>query len=96
VGRAWYESGPGALVAALSESLRRLAEHGQLLIDDPLAAASDFNWLVVSRPQNMIMFGVVDAFTTTEIEAFVTSAVKVFLNAYSPRRVANSDDGFKS
>jgi len=86
LGRAWYESGPGALVAALSENLRRLAEGGELLIDDPLAAASNFNWLVVSRPQNMVMFGVVDAFTSTEIEEFVTSAVKVFLNAYRPGR----------
>jgi len=92
LGRAWYESGPGALVAALSESLRRLAERGELSIGDPLAAASDFNWLVVSRPQNMVIFGVVDAFTTTEIEEFVTSAVTVFLNAYRPGRVASDDD----
>jgi TetR/AcrR family transcriptional regulator, mexJK operon transcriptional repressor len=82
LGRAWYESGPGALAAALSESLRRLAERGELMISDPLAAASDFNWLVVSRPQNMVMFGVADAFTTAELDEFVTSAVKVFLNAY--------------
>jgi TetR/AcrR family transcriptional repressor of mexJK operon len=84
LGRAWYESGPGALAAALAESLRRLADRGELLIDDPLAAASDFNWLVVSKSQNMILFGVADTFTAAEIEEFVTSAVKVFLAAYRP------------
>jgi TetR/AcrR family transcriptional repressor of mexJK operon len=93
LGRAWYESGPAALAAALSESLRRLADRGELIIDDPLTAASDFNWLVVSKPQNMVMFGVVDAFTTAEIDQFVTSAVKVFLSAYRPAPVAGSDEG---
>ena len=85
LGRAWYESGPAALATALAESLRRLAEHGQLVIDDPVAAASDFNWLVVSKPQNMVLFGMVDNFTTAEIARFVTSAVQVFLAAYQPR-----------
>jgi TetR/AcrR family transcriptional regulator, mexJK operon transcriptional repressor len=84
LGRAWYESGPGALVAALAESLGRLAGRGQLLIDDPIAAAADFNWLVVSKPQNMIMFGVVDSFTIAQLEEFVASAVRVFLSAYRP------------
>jgi TetR/AcrR family transcriptional repressor of mexJK operon len=84
LGRAWYECGPGALVAALAESLRRLAGRGELLIDDPIAAAADFNWLVVSKPQNMIMFGVVDCFTTAQLEEFVAGAVRVFLSAYRP------------
>jgi TetR/AcrR family transcriptional repressor of mexJK operon len=83
LGKAWYESGPAALANALSHSLQQLAEHGQLTIDDPAAAASDFNWLVVSKPQNMVLFGVVDAFTPTQIEAFVQSAVRVFLAAYT-------------
>lgn len=82
LGRAWYESGPGALATALGESLRRLGERGQLRITDPVTAASDFNWLVVSKPQNMMMFGVVDTFTTDELDEFVTSAVDTFLNAY--------------
>ena len=84
LGRAWYESGPAALATALAESLRHLAERGQLVIDDPVAAASDFNWLVVSKPQNMVLFGVADSLTTAEIEQFVTSAVRVFLAAYRP------------
>lgn len=85
LGQAWYESGPGHLAIALSESLRQLAERGQLTIDDPVAAASNFNWLIVSRPQNMVLFGVVDRFTAAEIEEFVASGVKVFLAAYQPR-----------
>jgi TetR/AcrR family transcriptional regulator, mexJK operon transcriptional repressor len=82
LGRAWYESGPGALAAALAQSLRRLAERGELRIEDPTAAASDFNWLVVSKPQNMMLFGVIDGFTAAEIDQLVTSAVRVFLTAY--------------
>jgi TetR/AcrR family transcriptional regulator, mexJK operon transcriptional repressor len=82
LGRAWYESGPAALAAALAESLAGLAERGELRITDPLAAASDFNWLVVSKPQNMVMFGVADTFTPAEIEQFAAAAVRVFLAAY--------------
>jgi TetR/AcrR family transcriptional regulator, mexJK operon transcriptional repressor len=82
LGRAWYESGPGALAAALAQSLRRLAERGELRIEDPTAAANDFNWLVVSKPQNMMLFGVIDGFTPAEIDQLVTSAVRVFLTAY--------------
>jgi TetR/AcrR family transcriptional regulator, mexJK operon transcriptional repressor len=91
LGKAWYESGPAALAAALAKSLQRLAERGELVIHDPVLAASDFNWLVVSKPQNMVLFGVVDAFTAAEVEGFVASAVSIFLAAYRPsnRRVSS-------
>jgi TetR/AcrR family transcriptional repressor of mexJK operon len=82
LGRTWYESGPGALATALAESLHQLAQRGELHIDDPVAAASDFNWLIVSKPQNMILFGVADSFTSAEIDHFVTAAIRVFLRAY--------------
>jgi hypothetical protein len=84
LGKAWYESGPAALAEALGKSLQRLAERDKLNIDDPVVAASDLNWLVVSKPQNMVLFGVVDAFTRAEIERFVASAVRIFLAAYGP------------
>ena len=84
LGRAWYESGPGRLAIELSESLRQLAENGQLSIEDPVAAASNFNWLIVSKPQNLVLFGVVDSFTTAQLEEFASAAVKVFLAAYGP------------
>lgn len=84
LGRAWWEAGPSALISALAESLPPLAERGELVIDDPATAASDFNWLVLSKPMNMMLFGIADAFTPAEVEEFVTSAVRVFLNAYRP------------
>lgn len=83
LGRAWYESGPGALVTALAQRLSQLARDGELRIDDPVAAASDFNWLVVSRAQNMVLFGVADSLPSADIERFVKSAVRTFLRAYS-------------
>lgn len=90
LGRAWHEVGPGRLSTEFAESLRRLAGRGQLAIHDPLTAASNFNWLVVSKPQNMVLFGVVDGFSDAEIEELVASAVQVFLTAYRP------DSAFKS
>jgi TetR/AcrR family transcriptional repressor of mexJK operon len=84
LGRAWYELGPGALARALAGRLVEVAKRGELHIEDPLTAASDFNWLVVSRPQNMVLFGVAEAFTPTEIDQFVRSAVHRFLAAYRP------------
>ncbi len=84
LGQAWYESGPGALIEALAARLQELGEVGDLHVEDPRAAAADFNWLVVSKPQNMMLFGIADRFTSTEIDRLVRAAVRVFLAAYAP------------
>ena len=50
-----YERGPMRAVAALAAAFERLAERGLLAIDDPMVAASQFNWLIMSAPLNQAM-----------------------------------------
>ena len=50
-----YERGPQRAVSALAALFERLADRGLLAIDDPLVAASHFNWLVMSAPLNQAM-----------------------------------------
>src|ERR1035441_6813338 len=53
--RVLYERGPQRAIAALAQTFKRLAGRGLLVIDDPLIAASHFNWLVMSEPLNKAM-----------------------------------------
>src|ERR1700716_3334678 len=55
LGRTFYERGPGRTIAALAAAFERLAERGELNLDDPLLAAAHFNWLIMSIPLNQAM-----------------------------------------
>ena len=50
-----YDRGPKRAMAALAATFKRLADRGLLVIDDPLVAASQFNWLIMSAPLNQAM-----------------------------------------
>ena len=86
LGRAWYRNGPGRVVEQLTRRLGELKAKGLLAVDDPERAAEDFNWLVLSAPQNKMLFGAVRSFTDAEIDAMATRAVRLFLSAYEVRR----------
>ena len=52
-------------------------------MDDPLLAAAQFNWLVMSAPLNQAMLlGDDEAPAPAELDRYVNSAVRVFLAAY--------------
>lgn len=86
LGRSWYRHGPGRVVEQLSRRLSELRAEGLLAVDDPERAAEDFNWLVLSAPQNKMLFGAVASFTDGEIDALATRAVRLFLSAHGVRR----------
>lgn len=79
-----WAGGPGLRLAALSQAtvLARAFRPGLNRGSEP-AAASDLNWLVVSKPQNMALFGVIDGLSPAQIDGRV--AVKVFPAAYRPK-----------
>ncbi|HSJ44691.1 MAG TPA: TetR/AcrR family transcriptional regulator C-terminal domain-containing protein, partial [Euzebyales bacterium] len=56
LGLAFYEQGPGRIINALAETFERLTARGLLYCDDPLVAATHFNWLIMSQPLNRAMF----------------------------------------
>ena len=55
LGRAVYEGGPMRAIGAVASALKNLADRGLLAIDDPVMAASHFNWLVMGDPVNRAM-----------------------------------------
>jgi len=83
LGRIYYQRGPGRTVDTLAAHFQQLAERGLLRLDDPLLAASHFNWLVVSIPLNQVVLCGDDAqFTAADLERFADAGVRVFLAAY--------------
>jgi TetR/AcrR family transcriptional regulator, mexJK operon transcriptional repressor len=84
LGRAFYERGPGRTIASLSEAFASLDDRGVLRVSDPLTAASQFNWLVMSAPVNQAMLLGDDRRPgAAELDRHVEDAVRVFLAAYS-------------
>jgi TetR/AcrR family transcriptional repressor of mexJK operon len=84
LGLTWYAHGPGRVIDQLARSFERLNERGLIAVDDAPLAAENFNWLLLSAPQNKILFGVVEKFTDDEIGQIAARAVQVFLAAYRP------------
>jgi len=82
LGRALYEGGPGLAITGLAGALQRWVDRGLLVLDDPVVAATQFNWLVMGDPVNRAMFFGVVHFTTKAQQQHLTQSVRVFLAAY--------------
>jgi TetR/AcrR family transcriptional repressor of mexJK operon len=85
LGRALYEGGPGRAIAGLTAVLRRWTDCGLLMLDDPMIAATQFNWLVMGDPVNRAMFFGTLHLSPKERQRHVTQSVRVFLAAYGRR-----------
>ena len=81
-----YQRGPQRAVTTLAAVFERLAERGLLTIDDPLAAASTFNWLIMAEPLNRAMLLGDEAIPApAELHRHAAEGVRVFLAAYGKR-----------
>jgi len=81
-----YERGPHRAKALLAKTLVGLAARGLLVIDDPMIAASHFNWLVMSEPLNKVMFLGDDAIPKpAALRRHAAEVVRVFFAAYGKR-----------
>jgi len=87
LGRTFYERGAGRTVAALAETFAGLAARHLLDVDDPLLAATHFNWLVMSAPVNQAMLLGRDDPDPAELDRFAEGGVRAFLAAYGRRPV---------
>jgi TetR/AcrR family transcriptional regulator, mexJK operon transcriptional repressor len=81
--RKYHETGPRRTIDALSTAFARLAGRGELVIEDPQVAATQFAFLVVGEPLDTAMFrGVGHRRTRRELHALADAGVGVFLAAY--------------
>lgn len=81
--RILYERGPQRAIAAFARALDDLANLGLLTIDDPMAAAARFNWLVMSAPLNEAMLLGDEAIAEpAELRHHAAESVRIFLAAY--------------
>lgn len=84
IGDVWWRAGPARFTNELAPQLKRLAEQGELAIDDPDLAAAQFNWLVLSIPLNAAMFCPDREFTAEQLDDYAAAGVRTFLAAYRP------------
>lgn len=86
LGRTFYERGPGRTIAALAIAFERLAARGVLQLEDPLLAATHFNWLTMSDPVNRAMLlGDGQAPGPADLDRYADSGVRMFFAAYGQR-----------
>jgi TetR/AcrR family transcriptional regulator, mexJK operon transcriptional repressor len=85
LGRIFYEQGPGRTMSALAATFERLSARGLLAVDDPVLAAAQFNWLVMSAPLNHAMLlGDDGPPDPAAVERWAEDGVRTFLAAYAP------------
>jgi AcrR family transcriptional regulator len=86
--RAWHRAGPERAHATLAGQIERLAQRGLLRVADPLLAAQNLNYLILSVPLNEAMFlGRDTPFPRRQLQRYADEAVRVFLAAYGTPRV---------
>lgn len=81
-----YERGPARALSALAAMFESMSDRGQLTIDDPLVAASSFNWLIMAEPLNRAMLlgdGAIPK--AAELRKHAVEGVRIFLAAYGRR-----------
>jgi AcrR family transcriptional regulator len=86
LGRTFHDQGPGRTIAALAATFEALAAKGELQLDDPLVAAAQFNWLIMSEPLNQAMLlGRDEPPTPADLDRYADAGVRTFLAAFRPR-----------
>lgn len=85
LGRLFYQSGPLAARASLTEYLQGCVARGELVIPDLDLATSQFCELCRGDEQTKQVFGISRPPSAQEIDRIVDSAVAMFLSFYTPR-----------
>ncbi|RZS34861.1 TetR family transcriptional regulator [Herbihabitans rhizosphaerae] len=86
LGQAFFDQGPGRTMNGLAARFAELAREGRLHLDDPPAAASEFNWLVMAAPINEAMLLGRTTFPAADLAVIADRAVATFMRAYGRSR----------
>ena len=85
LGRSLFEHGPRASIERLARAFAHYTRIGQLATPDPVAAATQFNWILMGAPTNAAMLlGDAGIPTRSELERHAEESVRIFLCAYGP------------
>lgn len=87
----WYERSVQSTYDELAGLFGELTGQGRLEVPDPMVAAQQFLWLVLSVPMNRAMFHHVDKpLSGSEVNQYVDNGVRTFLTVYgvSPQAAA--------
>ena len=82
----FWEAGPKRVQDTFTEMLERRIEAGELQIDDPQRAASQFFTLLKGEPHAQAVFGYSCSGRIDSPEQHVAAVVELFLRAYAARR----------
>jgi len=86
--RVLYERGPQRAIASIAKVIEHLAARDLLACDDPMTAASHFNWLVMSEPLNRAMLLGDKAIPKQAVlRRHAAECVRVFLAAYGVKSI---------
>ncbi|MFG1461675.1 TetR/AcrR family transcriptional regulator [Xanthobacter sp. DSM 24535] len=86
IGLRFLEAGPNSGIRRLSEFLQAKVEQGVLNIEDTDAAASQFLSLSKDTILAPVLFGAAASIQSSQIEAVVERAVRMFMKAYGVKR----------
>jgi TetR/AcrR family transcriptional regulator, mexJK operon transcriptional repressor len=79
----WHRTGPERAHAKLAGQIEQLAHRGLLQVADPLLAAQNLNYLILSVPLNEGMFtGRDKPYNRRQLQRYAYEAVRVFMAAY--------------
>lgn len=87
LGKALYARGPQRSIDRLANAFAHYNGNGRIKTDDPQAAASFFNWLVMGEPVNKTMFLGDEAIPPpAALRRHAEESVRIFLAAYGVGR----------
>ena len=78
----WHRLGPERGHQSLAREIKALTARGALRVTDPLLAAQQLNYLIISVPVNEAMFLDELRIGPRRLQRFADEAVRVFLAAY--------------
>jgi TetR/AcrR family transcriptional repressor of mexJK operon len=83
--KTWFANAPERAYATMAAQFQELERRSLLTLPDPVLAAQQFNWLVLSIPLNKAMFHPEHKFSRRELNRYADEAVRVFLAAYGAK-----------
>ena len=87
IARTFFDNGVQRSIDILTAAFEEFAADGVLSVDDPAAAARDFNWLLMGEPINRaMMLGSGATPGPRQLRTHAEHAVTVFLAAFGHRR----------